>query len=256
MDNKRFGITQHKGDKYILEKILKSMNSTHRLFGSKIHNCFTFQIGSKIIVDDIKRLGGKCKKSLISKFPYVPKEYLPDFIRGLWDGDGCITFTKFRKCYTSNFVTGSKAFAYKFFDVLRSEIPETKGIVYESPSSSKRKNTLYSILFGKNDTIRLGKYMYQNNPSLFLFRKFEKFNITGEIVKQGQWKRYRLSFQNARAIVRKEKLKSVEDWRVYARTKRPKNIPSMPQQYYKNCGWTNWYDFLGKEKREKKEEVK
>jgi len=28
---------------------------------------------------------------MVVEFPDVPKEYLPDFIRGYFDGDGCIT---------------------------------------------------------------------------------------------------------------------------------------------------------------------
>ena len=32
-----------------------------------------------------------------------------------------------------------------------------------------------SLRFGKRDTLRLGEYIYKNNPELFLLRKRNKF---------------------------------------------------------------------------------
>jgi hypothetical protein len=36
-------------------------------------------------------------KSLTLKFPFIPKEFLPDFIRGCIDGDGCISSCEYTK---------------------------------------------------------------------------------------------------------------------------------------------------------------
>jgi superfamily II DNA or RNA helicase len=42
---------------------------------------------------------------------------------------------------------------------------------------------------------------------------------------------------------------SVKEWNEYSKSgKRPSNIPSNPQNTYKNNGWKGWNDFLGKEK--------
>ena len=40
-------------------------------------------------------------------------------------------------------------------------------------------------------------------------------------------------------------IKSGGQWRKFNKV-RPNNIPSSPETFYKNKGWTNWYDFLGK----------
>jgi len=40
------------------------------------------------------------KKSLIVKFPTVPEKYLPDFIRGMIDGDGSIILSTYKKSRT------------------------------------------------------------------------------------------------------------------------------------------------------------
>ena len=44
------------------------------------------------------------------------------------------------------------------------------------------------------------------------------------------------------------KIKTSVQWIKFRKTKkRPINIPSNPDTYYKNKGWISWADFLGKE---------
>ena len=53
------------------------------------------------------------------------------------------------------------------------------------------------------------------------------------------------SFDEARAFARGLKLSSVRAWEVWSKDHRPSDIPSAPDQFYKEAGWTNWGDFLG-----------
>jgi hypothetical protein len=42
-------------------------------------------------------------------------------------------------------------------------------------------------------------------------------------------------------------LNSVKEWTEYSKSgERPIDIPSNPQNTYKNKGWQGWADFLGK----------
>ena len=52
-----------------------------------------------------------------------------------------------------------------------------------------------------------------------------------------------LSFIAARTFIRKLKLKTTKDWNRYSKTKRPKNIPSCPLDFYKE--WKGIKDWLG-----------
>ena len=106
-----FNITQYKDDKYLLENILKIMQSNYPVY--KNRNCFFININSPILVEDITKLGGKYRKSLDCKFPHIPKKYLPDFVRGYFDGDGCIYWNKGSKSYGTEFSCGSKDFINK-----------------------------------------------------------------------------------------------------------------------------------------------
>jgi len=120
--NNVFSITQHKNDKYILEDILKEMDSDASI-RKHYWNNYCFRISSKEIVKDLKLLGGHQKKSKTIDFPKgIPNEFLPDFIRGYFDGDGCITFQKNEKSYVSTFVSASKFFIYSLHNELKRSI--------------------------------------------------------------------------------------------------------------------------------------
>ena len=66
-------------------------------------------------------------------------------------------------------------------------------------------------------------------------------NISG----RDRHKQFR-SFGKVRAFARSLKLKSRKEWEKLARAgKLPNDIPRLPDNTYKNKGWTNWGDFLG-----------
>jgi hypothetical protein len=64
-------------------------------------------------------------------------------------------------------------------------------------------------------------------------------------------KNYR-KFSEAQKFVKSLKLGSVIEWRNYCKGQLPNlppfphDIPRAPNKSYKNRGWTNWYDWLGK----------
>jgi hypothetical protein len=55
-----------------------------------------------------------------------------------------------------------------------------------------------------------------------------------------------LSFEKAREFVRGLNLDDLRAWRYYCKCgKRPSNIPSAPNEIYKNRGWISWGDWVG-----------
>jgi len=54
-----------------------------------------------------------------------------------------------------------------------------------------------------------------------------------------------MSFNEARSLVRRLKIKTIAQWYTYSKSKRPLNIPSNPQRIYVK-EWKGWADFLGK----------
>ena len=162
---KMFDITLHKKDKYILKQIAKLLNYEGSLYDYVDRQASRINFSCKVIYNDIINLGGVENKSLTCTFPNIPKEYLPDFIRGYFDGDGCIMRLKNNRI-NSAFTCGSK----QFLDTLLKILKEEAGVIGGSYDIMSR-----SIKFGKKDTLKIGNYIYKDNPKLFLKRKKEKF---------------------------------------------------------------------------------
>ena len=162
---KMFDITLHNKDKYILKQVAKELQYEGSLYDYVDRQAARINFSCVVIYKDLIALGGSERKSMTIGFPEIPDEYLPDFIRGYFDGDGCITEIKGGRI-NSAFTSGSKNFLDGLLKVLR-EKAGIEGGSYD-PSS-------YTVKFGKKDTIRLGQYMYRNDPELFLLRKRMKF---------------------------------------------------------------------------------
>lgn len=162
---KMFDITIHKKDKYILKKIAEELDYQGNLFDYVDRQASRLNFSCKVIYNDLINLGGTERKSLTLKFPNVPDEFLPDFIRGYFDGDGSIYNVKGKRINTA-FCCGSQDFLISLLKILKEKI-NVQGGSFDSISMK--------LTFGKKDSIKLGNYIYQNNPHLFLLRKKEKF---------------------------------------------------------------------------------
>lgn len=99
------------GELQPLNTIRKIMKSTHPVVFMKKRNRHRLAINGKALIKDLVKLGVRQKKSLTVEFPKVPAKYLSHFIRGLWDGDGCIHYAKRRNSLHVLLTTGSKKLA-------------------------------------------------------------------------------------------------------------------------------------------------
>lgn len=161
---KFFDISIHKKDKYIIKKIAQELGYNKDISDKQL---VRINFNSIDIYNDIIAFGGKEIKNNDIKFPNIPIEFLPDFIRGYFDANGDIKNLKNNRINLFlNFY--SKDFLIELLKVFRKEIGVQNG------SFDFDKNF---IKFGKKDTIKIGEYMYKNNPELFLLRKRQKFML-------------------------------------------------------------------------------
>lgn len=99
----RASIYQSESQLDILEKISKEIGGNKTLYESKIEKgqrAFRLEFPNKKMCEDLIALGCIPNKSLILQFPtdkIVPKEFMSHFIRGYFDGDGCIWNGKRKK---------------------------------------------------------------------------------------------------------------------------------------------------------------
>jgi intein/homing endonuclease len=122
----------------------------------------------------LEALGIIPRKSLVVKFPYVPLSFLPDFIRGVFDGDGSVFFDKRRpeSPLRSKFVSSSESFIKKLEANL-----SILGMPSRSIYKQKTKNAWsYMFIYDHKDSTKLFEILYPNNDNrLFMARKYNKF---------------------------------------------------------------------------------
>lgn len=171
MDRDKYRIRLASKDKQILEDIKGKLNYSGELksCSNKQGEWLELHIQNKQIYSDLRKLGIYPNKSLTMRFPEIPKEVLPHFIRGYFDGDGCIYEVK-RKRPTpgleTDFATGSKEFAKSLLEILNKIYPKFR--LY-----NKRAN-YYCIRGANYASYALYEYMYKDNP-ICLQSKYDKF---------------------------------------------------------------------------------
>ena len=103
-----------------IKRLLNSKNkiTTRERSNANWKKLFSLQIGSKKIYSDLLKLGLSPAKADRLSLPEVPGEYLRHFVRGYFDGDGCVSYGYYKRKNRSRkffllmvrFASGSKNF--------------------------------------------------------------------------------------------------------------------------------------------------
>lgn len=161
----------------ILEKIKALTRSNQKLLFSKQRvfenttagECYHLVIRNLQIFRDLTKIGLTPNKSLTITFPDVPKEYLWHFIRGCWDGDGCLSIDKASGQINAGYVSGSKVFIEKFVEILKKELSLEKISIFHRGNS-------YEFKLHTKNCLKLCHYFYDGvSPDLYLSRKFNVY---------------------------------------------------------------------------------
>ncbi len=184
-------------DLSLLQNIRKAMNSTHPIKKMEQNQKFIYKIfiTRQQINNDLCRLGITPRKSLTISFPNVPDNFLPHFIRGIFDGDGSVFFEPSRRIplrvsstngsvsfvprsnkspLRVSFTSGSK----KFITTLESSLHLHAGLPKRTIHKTLRKSMIYSIRYGHNDSLKFFDYIYAGaDESIRLERKYQKFIV-------------------------------------------------------------------------------
>lgn len=169
----------------IIKSLLQSEHPIHSLPPRKIlhrngvyksSELFYLRIGSRKMFTDLKKIGLSPNKSKIIKFPNVARKYLSHFIRGYFDGDGCVHIEMAKgkkqklilKRINVVFTSGSKIFLQELSSSLK-KITNFKNKVYNSDRS-------YQLRYSTSDSMQLFKFLYKNVlRDAYLKRKFKIF---------------------------------------------------------------------------------
>nr|WP_106778943.1 LAGLIDADG family homing endonuclease [Lysinibacillus timonensis] len=158
----------------ILKLIAKIMKADVVISKSSEHKKVpTLIINSKIIKEDLSKLGINPNKSLKVQFPNVPDKYMPSFIRGIIDGDGWVQ----DRGYLLTITTASEHFAISLYEVLVSwELNARIDVEY------LMKTTIYRVrVSGKTSISKLALIIYKNSSNYYIPYKRKRMEqwITG-----------------------------------------------------------------------------
>lgn len=172
-------------DKSLLETVRELISSSHliakrepeyvsfkdkRYFRSEI---YSLRIGSKLMYQDLLKKGLTPNKSLTMRFPSVPKKYLPFFIRGYFDGDGCINLHNRKNGKTPEaqvvFTSGSAIFLKELMEKFTSIV----GVSIKQICKYKNQGA-YRLRYRKIESLEILKFMYKSlDKAPYLKRKLD-----------------------------------------------------------------------------------
>lgn len=167
-------------DKIHLEKFRNSLQSDSpikeriiKLKEKEFKDC-EINICNQKICNDLSSLGCIPNKSLVLKFPtekIVPKYLLRHFIRGYFDGDGCVHVNLGNKSTVINFV-GTKEFLSSLQNIFNHEL----NINY-TKITQQQGNKAFQITYGGIEEFeKIFIYLYKDS-NICLNRKLDKFKI-------------------------------------------------------------------------------
>lgn len=138
-------------------------------FNNKTYDACRIRFYSQKMVYDLVNLGVTPNKSLLISFPKIDDIYIPHFIRGYFDGDGCIVKSNHNngKSYVrADFTCGSEIF-----------VNQLREILYKNNIKSyicRENNKPFRLVIGgMQNCDNFLNYIY-NDASLYLERKYLK----------------------------------------------------------------------------------
>lgn len=175
----RFQICLHPQDESHLVKLKQALKSESTIKNDRKYK--RFGISNVELANDLLNLGCMPQKTFKIKFPtedQVPRYLIRHFMRGYFDGDGCITYSK--KKNTNNLikwkfeVISCLDFITEYKNILISQTQiETFCLVREK----RREKPIYILNIGAQTNLRLNKlydFLY-SNANIYLERKRNKF---------------------------------------------------------------------------------
>ncbi len=167
-------------DKSLVELMQKLLDSVHPIVtykrSARHKRGYMIRIGSHRLYDGLVKLGVTPRKSLTMSFPGGATDYLTDFVRGYFDGDGC-AHVEYKDGsplrLTAIFTSGSLGFLETIANLLAAK-GMTQKRVYKHGSTTGA----YQLRYSTRDSVRLFQFMYASSvrPDLCLMRKWVIFD--------------------------------------------------------------------------------
>jgi len=167
-------------DKDVLEKIVDIIafgkrgiikereSSSYFQSSKKGKKQYRFTFSSKKMCKDLLLCGCSPDKTFLIKLPLLDEHLMRHFVRGYFDGDGCLCITKNKNnsCIT---IVSNKT----FIEELSLYVNKILGI--NSKNKNKKNDINYLGITGRNQVKKFLNWIYQD-ANIFIQRKYNKYN--------------------------------------------------------------------------------
>ncbi len=168
-------------DKDTILAIKEFLESEHSIVESTSKNGkkqFLLRIGNTSLYNSLTEIGLHPNKSLTIKMPEVPKVFLADFVRGYFDGDGCVSLYRTKGVsgqeiinkLTIIFTSGSFDFLEQLCNTLHTRLKLRQHKIYRSDRS-------FQLRYATEDSIKIFEFLFKDRTSdtYCLQRKLQVF---------------------------------------------------------------------------------
>lgn len=158
-------------DKSLLKQVLAVLSSNHSLYrrdpcvfsikgricyGSEI---FYLRIGNKVMFQDLLEKGVKPRKSLTMKLPNIPEGHFSFFLRGYFDGDGCVHVYVPKRRSQPNiqviFTSGSLEFLKSLMEKLNYFLGISRKKIFKNCRA-------FRLSYKNNDSLKILAFIYKD----------------------------------------------------------------------------------------------
>lgn len=178
----------HPKDEHILKDFIKCIDGEMKIWKQKNRDICQILISGKKIIQDLIRHGLHQNKTFSLKYPDIPIELERHFIRGYFDGDGCIRIKKDKR---DGKEIGDMRFVGGSIEMLNS-INERMNFLFGTKKNSlygpKDKNYKFLGWASMTDIENIYDGFYEDS-NFYLHRKKETFDKVIDIIKDK--KKYR-----------------------------------------------------------------
>lgn len=179
-------LTLHPKDIGHLEKLKKSLESTHNIFFDRGYP--RFAISNKKMYQDLVKNGCCERKTFLITFPdrkILPENLVRHFIRGYFDGDGSINYSKHSK-YNYTLWKFEICSNHTFLKNFKSEFIKLSGVQTECElyKEKRRPTEIFYFKIGSQTckNLSLIYHFLYNDSSIFLDRKKQKFEEITKLI--------------------------------------------------------------------------
>jgi len=205
-------INLHEKDVEILEFIIKEISPTRNINSYKytqksglVTPYKYIKITSNELLTPLIKLGIVPRKTGKEIFPDIPKKYIPDFLRGLFDADGSLAIKNKKS------LSGALHYGYVFtYTCASKQLLEDIKTYFGFGKIEKSTGCFKYVVNRLDDIEKIGKIFYYNNNNFSLKRKKDRFDkipkktkytAFGEIKTLMEW------YRDSRCIVSKDTIR-------------------------------------------------